>query len=97
MPHPFFKKSDNKPDAEIIAQDKMIEPPWVKYPGFAPGDPFWRQTGEAWLTLVWRPFWDSLSTEAQEAYLAHWRVPEDWRLYYFDAAFLKWLEDVDKE
>jgi hypothetical protein len=72
-----------------------IKPPWVVYPGYPPGDGFWRQAGETWLTLVWRPYWESLSPEEQRGYLVRWHVPNEWRDYYFDADFVKWLDTVD--
>lgn len=39
-------------------QDPLeIAPPWVKYPGYSPGDAFWRQSGEYWYAYVWMPYW----------------------------------------
>lgn len=72
-----------------------IEPPWVKYPGYGPGDGFWRQSGEAWFAHVWEPFWNALNQEQQEEYLKHWNVPEKWKQFYFDKSFMKWLESTD--
>jgi hypothetical protein len=80
----------NKPGEEV-------KPPWIKYPGYSPGDSFWRQTGEAWLSLIWRPYWDSLGSEEQDAYLKRWKVPQEWSLYYFNRNFVKWLEEIDDE
>lgn len=77
--------------------DEEIEPPWIKYPGFPPGDGFWRQTGEAWLTLIWQPYWDSLRDEQRDIYLERWNVPREWRLYYFDTDFQQWLAETDDE
>lgn len=81
---------------EMGEQPREIEPPWAKYPGYPPGDTFWRQTGEAWLTWVWRPYWDSLDAAHKSAYLERWRVPEVWSRYYFDEDFAQWLESVDE-
>jgi hypothetical protein len=72
-----------------------VPPPWVTYPNYAPGDGFWRQAGEPWLTMVWRPYWDSLDSQQQDDYLARWNVPADWRRFYFDAEFSTWLDSVD--
>lgn len=73
-----------------------VEPPWIKYPGYPPGDPFWRQTGENWFLLFWEPFWKSLTIGEQEEYLAKWAVPKEWELYYFDSSFREWLESIDE-
>ena len=70
-------------------------PPWIKYPGYAPGDGFWRQSGEAWLKDAWQPYFDSLTEEEQAEYLKQWNVPEDWRKFYFDKEFQNWLDTVD--
>jgi hypothetical protein len=72
-----------------------ISPPWVEYPGFPPGDFFWREAGEPWLTQVWEPYWKSLSPEQLEEYLQRWNVPDAWRMLYFDPAFREWLDSVD--
>lgn len=74
-----------------------VEPPWVHAPGYPPGDPFWRQSGEAWLTFVFRPYWDSLKSAEQVAYLERWHAPQDWQLYYFSPEFTNWLDSVDDE
>jgi hypothetical protein len=74
--------------------DPEIPPPWIQYPGYPPGDTFWRQTGEAWFTEVWRPYWERLRPDEQAAYLERWNVPEAWRLYC-NPDFARWLEDVD--
>jgi len=74
-----------------------IQPPWIKYPGYGPGDGFWRQSGEAWLKDVWQPYFDSLSEELQRAYLMRWKVPQDWRDFYFDREFQSWLDTVDDD
>jgi len=75
---------------------KEIIPPWVEYPGFPPGDGFWRQSGQLWLNYVWEPYWQSLDVQEQEAYLHRWNVPEEWRKFYFDAAWREWLESTDE-
>jgi hypothetical protein len=72
-------------------------PPWARHPEYPPGDTFWRQAGEAYLTLVWRPYWESLDAAAQDAYLERWNVPEVWRRFYFGEEFAKWLESVDDD
>jgi len=74
-----------------------VDPPWVEYPGFPPADGFWRQSGEAWLNHVWRPYFDALTADEQASYLERWKVPDDWRLFYFDPEFQKWLESTDEE
>lgn len=73
-----------------------INPPWVMYPGYPPGDTFWRQSGEAWFNFVWRPYWESLSSVEQEDYLRRWKVPDVWRSFYFNPDFQKWLESTDE-
>lgn len=74
-----------------------IAPPWIEYPGHPPGDIFWRQSGEIWFHDVWRPYYDSLSSEEQKNYLARWNAPSDWQKYYFNLDFQKWLESIDDE
>lgn len=71
-----------------------IEPPWVKYPSYPPGDTFWRQSGEPWFVYVWQPYWDSLNSQAQDDYLVKWKAPESWRLH-FSSDFQKWLYSED--
>ena len=66
------------------------------YPGFPPGDFFWREAGEPWLTQVWEPYWKSLSAERLEEYLQRWKMPDAWRMLYFDPAFRAWLDLVDE-
>lgn len=73
-----------------------IEPPWIKYPGYPPGDTFWRQSGELWFSLVWRPYWQSLNIEQQAGYLSKWKVPDVWRDFYFDHEFQQWLLTTDE-
>lgn len=72
-----------------------IEPPWIAYPGYPPGDFFWRDAGEPWVHYVWKPYWDSLTREEQEAYLQRWNAPEEWRYYYL--VFMKWLKETHDE
>lgn len=81
----------------MAAEPKEIQPPWVEYPGYGPGDPFWRQTGEPFFTLVWRPFYDSLNEAEQTAYLIRWNVPEQWQKFYFDQEWREWLESTDED
>jgi hypothetical protein len=77
--------------------EKEITPPWVMFPEVPPGDFFWREAGEPWLTEVWEPYWRSLSAVNQEEYLVRWKVPDNWRTFYFDKKFRDWLESVDDE
>jgi hypothetical protein len=74
-----------------------VPPPWREYPGYPPGDPFWRQSGQAWLEEIWQPYWQSLTLEAQREYLERWKVPDVWRMIYFDPAFGRWLDEVDED
>jgi hypothetical protein len=78
-----------------MIEQAEVSPPWVTYPDYPPGDGFWRQAGEPWLTMVWRPYWDSLDRGQQADYLTRWKVPGDWRRFYFDAEFVGWLDTVD--
>ena len=72
-----------------------IRPPWVELPGFPPGDFYWRDAGQPWFNEVWETYWKSLTTEEQADYLSQWKVPETWRMFYFDPIFRKWLESTD--
>lgn len=74
---------------------KEVEPPWIKYPGFPPGDIFWRQSGEAWFAYAWEPYWKSLTLPEQAGYLKKWNVPEIWWEFYFDPEYQAWLESTD--
>lgn len=76
---------------------KEVHPPWILYPGFPPGDFYWRDAGQPWLTEVWEPYWKSLSPVEQQDYLSRWRVPDSWRNFYFDTAFRDFLNSVDDE
>jgi hypothetical protein len=78
-------------------QPAEIPPPWIKYPGYGPGDGFWRQSGEAWFKDVWEPFYLSLSDQQQKEYLARWNAPPDWQKFYFDKEFQAWLDTVDDD
>jgi hypothetical protein len=73
-----------------------IMPPWVVVLGSDPADFFWREAGEPWRTLVWEPYYNSLTPDQQKAYLEHWKVPAVWRDYYFDSEFKKGLESTDE-
>jgi hypothetical protein len=75
---------------------REVEPPWVTYPDYGPGDGFWRQSGEPWWAHVWLPFWDSLNDREREAYLSRWSAPEQWALF-FDREFNEWLDNVDDD
>ena len=75
--------------------DNEILPPWVTYPGYPPGDTFWRQSGEAWFHYVWKPYFESLSSEEKELYLKRWNTPEIWQKFYFNEEFQNWLKEVD--
>ncbi len=81
----------------MAAERVEIPPPWIEYPGYGPGDMFWRQTGEPFFLLVWKPYYESLSEAEKQAYLARWNVPEEWRSYYFDKAWRDWLESTDED
>jgi hypothetical protein len=74
-----------------------VLPPWVEYPAYPPGDYFWREAGQPWFTLVWEPYWKSLSESELEEYLTRWKVPDNWRMLYFDPGFRKWLDSVDEK
>lgn len=77
------------------SKDNEIVPPWILFPGYPPGDGFWRQSAEGWFTFIWRPFWEKLSPMEQVKYLHRWKVPDEWRLFYFDSDFKKWLEKAE--
>lgn len=76
--------------------DNNIDPPWIKYPIYPPGDFFWREAGEPWFIYVWEPFWKSLTLEEQKEYLSQYEVPEEWLRFYFDSDFQNWLDSVDE-
>lgn len=76
-------------------QEKEIQPPWIMYPGYPPGDTFWRQAGDLWFNYSWKHYWDSLSETEKNEYLIRWNVPTDWSSFYFNKDFQQWLEDVD--
>lgn len=65
------------------------------FAGYPPGDCFWRQSGEIWFHQVWKPFWDSLSVSQQQEYLDRWKVPNEWKNFYFNDDFQKWLASTD--
>lgn len=77
-------------------ESKEVSPPWIAYPGFPPGDFFWRDAGQPWFAYVWEPYWKSLTTQEQQAYLDKWTVQEDWE-WYFDADLQAWLASIDEE
>lgn len=74
-----------------------VLPPWKQFPGYPPGDLFWRQSGEIWFYYVWKPYWDSLNQIEQESYLEYWSVPNVWKDYYFDPEWQKFLESCDED
>jgi hypothetical protein len=80
----------------MAPEKKEITPPWVQYPGYGPGDTFWRQTGEVFMAVVWEPYYESLSEEEQQAYLERWKVPQEWQNFYFDKAWRELLESADE-
>ena len=69
-----------------------IEPPWIKFPDYTPGHPFWRQDGEPWFIYIWEPYYRQLDQKEQEKYRNFWKVPKDWLDFYFEAE-LEWIED----
>lgn len=69
-----------------------IKPPWIEYPGYPPGDGFWRQSGEAWFAYVWEPFWNKLTDQEQRDYLNRLNAPVEWRSFY-SREFQDWLKD----
>jgi hypothetical protein len=77
--------------------NNSLIPPWIKYPRYGPADGFWRQSGESWLKDIWEPFFRSLTDDQQNEYLTAWNVPDEWRRYYFDADFQRWLDHVDDD
>jgi len=81
----------------MTKKNEEVPPPWVKFPGFPPGDFFWRDAGEIWFVYVWEPFWKKLSPQEQKDYLKRYHVPYKWQRFYFDPDFQSWLEHVDDE
>lgn len=54
-------------------------PPWVVFPG---SEPYltWNQGSQYhWRKDAWIPFWMSLESADQEAYMTRWAAPPDWR------------------
>jgi hypothetical protein len=81
----------------MTGKQEEVQPPWVAYPGYGPGDTFWRQTGEAFMALVWEPYYEALSEEEKDAYLKRWQVPQEWWNFYFDPAWRAFMESADEE
>jgi hypothetical protein len=53
-------------------------PPWVVFPDQDSYSGFWKQSGQFWLTQVFRPFWATLPENSKTTYLQKWQAPEDW-------------------
>lgn len=73
------------------------KPPWVAYPGIPPDEFFWREAGEPWLNLVWRPFWNALDEAGRERYLTRWPPPDVWRADFLDDALDRLVAEIDRE
>jgi hypothetical protein len=78
-----------------MLNSSKINPPWIEYPGYPPGDTFWRQSGEAWFAYIWEPFWKQLNAQEQQDYLTQWNAPQEWRLFY-SHEFQEWLHTDDE-
>ena len=74
-----------------------IKPPWISYPTVPPDDFFWREAGEPWLNLVWRPFWDSLDKVARDEYLDRFPPPEVWQTSFLDDRLDRLMAEIDSE
>lgn len=55
-----------------------IKPPWAVYPGYPPGDIFWRQEGEPYWGYSWIPYLKGLSQEEKNRYWQRWTLPPEW-------------------
>lgn len=73
-----------------------VRPPWVVYPEYFPGHTFWRQAGQPYLAYTWEPFWNSLSSEEQSAFLDKWDAPEDWR-HFYSPEYRVLLDELDAD
>jgi hypothetical protein len=105
---PFFGLADRFSKKGKDAQARMddawtplandeIKPPWVAFPGYGPGDTFWRQTGESYMATLWEPYYEGLSEEDKGAYLKRWEVPEEWWRFHFDPAWREFMERADED
>ncbi len=74
--------------------NQVINPPWIEFPGYPPGDTFWRQSGEIWYHYIWYPIWEKLSYQEQQDYLVQWNAPKEWR-HFYSQEFQDWLAHVD--
>ncbi len=61
-----------------------IKPPWIAYPGYPPGDFFWRDAGDAYYGYAWDPFWQQLNDQEKTEYLDRWDAPEEWRWWLLE-------------
>lgn len=57
-------------------------PPWIAFERL-PAERFHSSARqglvEVWFDNVWQPFWSELSRQDKDAYLDHWKAPDDWR------------------
>jgi hypothetical protein len=79
------RKTEEEKQIQWYAEQKRrleageeIEPPWISFPD---SDPLalwvsWRY-GNFWLDTVWKPFWNAMDENQQNAYLKKWRPPND--------------------
>lgn len=74
-----------------------MKPPWIQYPGYSPGDPFWRQSGELWFSYVWQPYFQNLTDDEKKRYLQEWKPPQEWQVFYFDEEWQGFLHSVDDD
>lgn len=72
-----------------------IRPPWVSYPGIPPDDFFWREAGEPWLSLVWRPYWNGLDAAARKSCLTRFPPPADWRTSLLDDRLDRLIAEIE--
>jgi hypothetical protein len=72
-----------------------LDPPWVAFPEYGPEDPFWRQTGEAYLNAFLKE-WSGLSDTQKSRYLLARNPSADWHEHLKPGGFLDWLKDVEE-
>lgn len=72
-----------------------FKPPWELHPEHPPEDSFWRQTGEQALA-AWLRQWQLLNHVERETYLKKWRVPDQWRVDFFEdpVVFREWVYGI---